>query len=189
LHGNRLLEATAEDDVALRERFESESTAVVDRWAELALSVYPTESAVAMRREKDRFQNPVGNITRESLDELYRGLLAGRPARELADSLDDMLRIRAVQDLSPSTAVAFVFLLKRAAREAQGNEAPDLDELDASIERLALAAFDVYTSCREKIYELRIREIKRRASVLLERAEDEPAACGTCHQDKGGCGA
>ena len=35
-----------------------------------------------------------------------------------------------------------------------------LAPLESGVDRLALAAFDVYMQCREKIFEIRVREIK-----------------------------
>jgi hypothetical protein len=189
-----------EGDVRLRELLESKKAAIVDRWTDLTLQVYPPESARLMRREKDRFQNPVGRVTRESLESLFEGLRTGRPPEEMADALDDIVRIRAVQDLRPSGALAFLFLLKRAIREELGDDpsgrVPGGDDstLESGIDRLALQAFDLFTLCREKIHDLRIGEIKRRTSVLLERMDeptnngsDEPAGCGACDNVNGGC--
>jgi hypothetical protein len=155
-------------------------TAIVDRWTDLALRVYPQDSTGFIRQEKDRFRNPVGHLTRESIDALFAGLLAGRSVEEMKESLDRIVRIRAVQDLSPSQAVGFVFLLKRAVREELGEAVErevDLSALHAWIDGLALQAFDLFVECRQRIYELRVREIKRRASTLLERMK-EPAQGG-----------
>jgi hypothetical protein len=183
-----------EGDVQSRQRLLSRKAAIVDRWCELTLGVYPPESFRLMRREKDRFQNPVGRVTHESLESLFDGLVEDRPADEMADALDGIVRIRAVQDLSPSTALAFLFQLKDAIREACGEEVPVDAAFDARIERLVLQAFDLFSSCRGKIQELRIKEIKNRASVLLERMgelptkrSDGPAACGPCDNVNGGC--
>ena len=186
----------------LRELLESKKAAIVDRWCDLTLRVYPEESARLMRREKDRFQNPVGRVTRESLESLFDGLRTGRPAGEMTDALDGIVRIRAVQDLSCSTALAFLLELKRAIRNELGEDAvnrtsdAEFSALDAGIDRLTLQAFDQFVLCREKIHELRVGEIKRRASVLFERMNDLPdeptkqsADCGPCDGVNGGCGA
>jgi len=182
-----------EGDVRLRELLESKKAAIVDRWCDLTLQVYPPESARLMRQEKDRFQNPVGRVTRESLECLFEGLLTGRPAEEMADALDGIVRIRAVQDLSPSAALAFLPLLRLAIREELGEDASgrvpaaDHSALESGIDRLTLQAFDLFVVCREKIHELRIGEIKRRTRVQFERM-GEPAGCGPCDDVKGGCG-
>jgi len=174
-----------EGSVQLQALLRSKRNAIVNRWTDLTLEVYPSQSAQLMRREKDRFQNPVGRVTRESLESLYDGLVAGRSAEKMAPELDGIVRIRAVQDLSPSAAVGFTLLLKRAVREelgengsAAGSSAERIG-LYAAIDRLALQAFDQFVRCREKIYQLRLREVKQYG----------PAECGPCDDLKGGCGA
>ena len=177
----------------LRELLDNNKAAIVDRWCDLTLRVYPAQSAQLMQREKDRFQNPVGRVTRESLETLFDGLRSGLPATEMVDALDGIVRIRAVQDLPSSAALTFLFDLKRAIRDELGDDSvrrlpdADLSALDAAIDRLALQAFDQFVLCREKIHELRIGEIKRRTSVLFERM-GEPGGCGPCDDVNGGCG-
>ena len=164
-----------------------------DRWADLALTVYREDYTRRLKREKDRFQNPVGHMTRGSLEEVLDGLLEGRPAADLTASLDGIVRIRAVQDMSPSRALEFIFLLKRAVREALGdNSSADLSDLDAAIDRLALAAFDLYTQCKDKVHELRRDEIRRNSSGLIERMQRAAASkqaepAGNRQKVKGGC--
>ena len=97
------------------------------------------------------------------------------------------MRIRAVQDLSPSEGIGFVFLLKQAIGETlQGsdtnlNGGSGLTELHQRIDRLALEAFDLFVHCRETIYDLRVREIRSRTSTLIERlvAQDTEQPDGT----------
>lgn len=153
----------------------SRRSAIADRWTDLALRVYPQDSTGFIRQEKDRFKNPVGHLTRQSLDELVAGLLTGRPAEEMTEPLDRIVRIRAVQDLAPSRALEFVFLLERAVREELGEELAkreDLSALRAWADRLAMQAFDQFVKCRERIHELRVLEIKRQGTTLLERLQE-----------------
>jgi hypothetical protein len=155
----------------------SRRKAIVDRWMDLTLQVYPEDSARFMRSEKDRFGNPVGRITRDALEAVFEGLLTDRTIEEMRGSLDEIVRLRAVQDLPPSRAVGFVFLLKSAIHaeldesEADRARSVDLTALDSGIDRLGLAAFDLFVQCREKIYDLRASEIRRRTASLLARAE------------------
>jgi len=92
--------------------------------------------------------------------------------------LDEVVRIRAIQKFSPSQALAFIFLLKRAIRvewsgAASGSMAKDriseLEDLDTRIDRTALQAFDVYLGYRKRVYELRVNEVKRSVAGLIER--------------------
>jgi hypothetical protein len=159
-------------------------TSILARWKDLTLEVYADEAARFMRSEKDRFNNPVGRAIDSGLDTLCDGLLSGRPAKEMEQALDGIVRIRAVQDFSPAQAVGFVFLLKRAIREElgkafAGKEAlTELSVLDARIDNIALAAFDIYMRCREKICDIRVNEIKHLTSKLLERAQRNDARSG-----------
>ena len=158
----------------------------LDRWRGFLLDSYPEEAARFFRKEKDRFKNPVGQSIHRATETLFDGALLERDAEGVPEALESLVRIRAVQDFSPSEAVAFVFLLKRAVREAlaeaSGERPPEavLSDLDSRVDALALAAFETYTRCREKLFEIRLRSAKRRISVLLERydrevPEDEPA--------------
>ena len=45
----------------------------------------------------------------------------------------------------------------------------ELTELERQIDRVALAAFDVFVQCREQVYELRVNEVKRRVSWVVNR--------------------
>jgi hypothetical protein len=94
----------------------------------------------------------------------------------MAATLDGIVRIMAVQDFPPSRALRFVFLLKESIRTVLAEEIDanrrqeEALEIERSIDRLALQAFDVYMSCREKIYEMKANDANRRAASLLRRA-------------------
>jgi len=152
--------------MALEDILVKKKTAVVKRWFELIAQTH-SDGGASMVKNKDRFSNPVGHITSTAIDVLYEELLQGKTDSErVFMSLEDILKIRAVQDFSPSQAVAFVFLLKKALRaELKGeiNRIADFEELsriDSDIDELASYAFDVYMDCREKIHKVRVNEMK-----------------------------
>jgi hypothetical protein len=98
-------------------------------------------------------------------------------------SVDNIVKIRAVQDFEPSQAVAIIFVLKHAVRSVLKAHVGDTEkfrallDFESRIDRLGLATFDSYVQCREKIHEIRIKEIKNRSAMLLERMQghrDEP---------------
>jgi hypothetical protein len=149
---------------------------ILQRWFQLVVDGYPSGVGRFLASETDLFANPVGQTLRRQCEALLCGLLAGSAPGDLTAALDDIVRIRAVQDFSPSQAVGFVFLLKRAVREQAGDApgpelARELTELDGRIDGLACQAFDIYMSCREKIYELKANEIRNRTYKLLERLQ------------------
>jgi hypothetical protein len=152
--------------------------AILERWFDLILETYPADSAVLMRKEKDRFANPVGSTILREIEVLYKNLCEGSQDEKCHASLDAILKIRSVQDFSPSKAVGFIFLLKRAIEETLKNEIykePFIDDwmnLQFRIDELALQAFDIYMDCREKICGIRIdqaRAEKEMAFRMMER--------------------
>ena len=162
----------------LKDLLSQNQSAVLKRWFDLILETYPADTATLMRKEKDRFANPVGSTILREIEVLFKKLCEGSRDEKYQASLDSILKIRSVQDFSPSNAVRFVFLLKRAIEETLKNEIykePFIDEwmkLQASIDELALRAFDIYMDCREKICGIRIdqaRAEKEMAFRMMER--------------------
>lgn len=144
--------------------------AIVERWLEKVHATYPEDSSRFLVAESDRFANPVGQTLREAIGTLVDGFIEGA-ADDVAGSLDRIIRIRAVQDFTPSQALAFVFQLKEVVRElVPSSELSEvIDVLHRRIDELALAAFDIYMTCKEKIYEIRVNEMKNRTFKLVER--------------------
>jgi hypothetical protein len=126
-------------------------------WLDRALRAWPPETARFLLTEKDRFRNPVGHAFREGLPVLLEELLGGMDPARIGPVLDELVRIRAVQDCRPGHALAFLFALRPLVR--------DVDGADERIDRLALQAFDVFLGCREQMQEIRSREASRAVFV------------------------
>jgi hypothetical protein len=147
----------------LDEALAASRQAVLDRWFKAVLATYPEDTARFLTGVGDPFANPVGHTLREGLGRIFDGLAAEAADAELAPAIDGIVRIRAVQEFAPSAAVGFVYALRGILREElAGTGLDDVARaaLDAGVDRLALVAFDVYMRCREKIFEIRVREIK-----------------------------
>lgn len=151
---------------------------ILSEWFESIIQSYPPDTQVFLRSQKNRFANPVGASVAENIGSLLNALIAGDDLerQEICDCLDNIIRIRAVQELSASQAVGFVFRLKAIARKSLGNAARDEDisgeflSFEGRVDRLGLLAFDIYTQCREKLFEIRAFELKNRTARILERA-------------------
>jgi len=156
-----------------------EADTIVERWGEAVLSSYPSDAAALFKKQQDPFANPIGASVREGTRGVFRTILDGMDPEALRSHLDTMVRIRAVQDFTPSQALAFVFELRAIIRKAL----PQLDadprlhreraELDRIIDGLALAAFEVYTACREELSGLRVAEMKRQVSWVFQKLGKE----------------
>ena len=96
---------------------------------------------------------------------------------ELRSPLFEIVKIRSVQGFTPSQAISFVYLLKETFREVLAERPADfgsweeLLEIEDRVDRLACFSFDLFMESREKIYELRVDEIKRTGFRLLQKAE------------------
>jgi hypothetical protein len=149
--------------------------AILERWRKRIQETYPTDVSRRIGSVADPFANPVGNAIAQGTEALLDGLSRGAPLDELTPHLDELIKIRAVQDFTPSQAVAFVFLLKDSLAEGLSKELRDhavvkaFLELESRIDALAGAAFDIFMRCRERIYEIKAKEIQNRAYKLLER--------------------
>nr|HID59584.1 hypothetical protein [Desulfobacterales bacterium] len=150
---------------------------ILNKWIDLILETYPVEAAEFFKRKKDRFANPVGYTIFHEIEALYEELLRGATESDkVSQLLDRIVKIRAVQDFSPSQAIGFVFLLKKVIRKELEDEileekiAEDLLEFESRLDELALLSFDIYMKCREKIYEIKTNEVKKQLFRLLERS-------------------
>jgi hypothetical protein len=162
----------------MRDLFKKNSVAIIERWFDLILETYPANTAAMMRKDKNQFTNPVGSTLSREIDVLFKNLCEGSQDEKCQASLDSILKIRSVQDFSPSKAVGFIFLLKRAIGETLKNEICKESVMDewlkfqSRIDDLALQAFDIYMECREKIYDIRVdqaRAEKEMAFRMMER--------------------
>lgn len=160
----------------LEKLLSEKGSAIKDRWLRLILETYPADAQRFLKKQKDPFANPVRHTLTKEIENIYRELLHGIDRERVSPFLDEIIRIRAVQNFSPSQAMAFIFLLKKAIREALKKEIREhrlSDELlvfDSRIDELALIAFDIYMKRREKIYELKAKEARNQVSRLLQRA-------------------
>ncbi len=149
--------------------------AILGRWLAMIYESYPPETAIFLRKEKNRFDNPAGYRISEGLEGLYGALLQEMERDQVLTCLDEIIRIRALQNFTPSQALAFIFLLKIVIREELAEEiqkenlAAEILDLESRIDGLALLGFDVYTKRREKIYEIKADEAKRRISGLMRK--------------------
>jgi hypothetical protein len=150
--------------------------AILKRWLNVLFESYPPETAVFLKKEKDHFDNPVGSRISQGLEGLYDAFIQEMDKDKALNFLDEIIRIRALQDFSPSQALAFIFLLKHVIREELADPiraeklGAEMLELESRIDGLGLLAFDVYSKRREKIYEIRANEMKGRVSLLLRKA-------------------
>jgi len=160
---------------------------IIKVWFERVIETYPADTSTFLKSKKDPFANPVGSTILQSLNSLYDELLKELDEKSVIPLLDPIVRIRAIQNFTPSQAVGFIFSLKKAVRHILHKELDrnrfenELRWFEEQIDALSLLAFNNFVACREKIYHLKATEVKNktfrafeRAGLVCERSEIEP---------------
>lgn len=152
-------------------------SSILNRWFDAIVVSYSPDASNFFKSTHNQFANPIGFTLSEVTHGLFEVLLQDGDSEKYFPYLNDIVKIRAVQDFTPSQAVSFVFHLKKAVREElkdeiKRNQFPnEFRSLESEIDALALLAFDVYMKCRERIFELRTNELKRMMFRLLKKAD------------------
>ncbi len=161
----------------LLEELKEKRTELTEQWLEAIFRTYPLDTAGFMRRQKDQFANPVQHRVQQAVEGVLDALLEKKlDTDKVTPALDDLIRIRAVQEFTPARAVGVIYLLKGLVREMtlsglkDVKRARELLQFESKIDSLALISFDIYTRCRQQLFEFRVNEIKNRQASLLRRA-------------------
>jgi hypothetical protein len=144
---------------------------ILDAWFKLTIDTYPQESGKFFLEHSRQFTNPVGFTIHEALEKIFNGMFGEAPA-ELNEGLEEIIRLRAVQDFCPSEAVGFILKLKGILiKNIPGLSAADIQYqiVEDKIDGALLMAFDIFMNSRERIYEIKATEVRNRTSRMIER--------------------
>lgn len=153
--------------MGLKDLLSQNRSAIVQKWFDRIVKTYPANSQEFIKGQKDRFANPVGSTILQGIGGLYGELLRELETEKVGEYLEPLMRIQAVQGFPPSDALSFIPALKEIIREELKREVQEvrvreeLSALETRIDQITLLAFDCYMKCREKIFEIRMRELKR----------------------------
>ena len=152
--------------------------AMAAKWKDMVNGTYPFETIGFLRTQHNRFANPVGYRTEQAAAIIMDALFTERPDEEaLLAAVDDIIRVRAVQDFSPEAAVGVILAMKQVIRDQVrvSDQAqaclPALLALESRIDAVALMAFGVYARCRETLHQMKVDEFKRQHSQVLRLLE------------------
>ena len=144
---------------------------IIDNAFHLTISTYPEESFSFFKEKNQQFTNPVGYNVHQSIQKIVDKLIADESLESFVSCLEEIIRIRAVQDFTPSQAVGFIFLIKKAIYDelVKETELTKLTDFLSRIDSLALIAFDIFMKYREKIYDLKAKELIDRTWWILKK--------------------
>lgn len=164
--------------MALAEIFSSRKDGMVKQWTDLVFATYPFNTTGFRLTSQDPFANPVAQMTRDALNVLYDAVAGGDiEEQNIRASLEMLVKLRAVQQFSPSKAMGIFYLLKPLMREQVltqlHDEASKKHYLDAEsrLDSLVLLAFDIFVQAREVVSENRIQEIRKRYAQVEKWAQ------------------
>lgn len=158
----------------LSEALSNKKQEILNLWIERTLNSYSAPGF--FKTAKDPFANPVGSNIAAGLTTLLDLLLSEAKPEAFTRPVDQVVRIRAVQEFTPAQAVAPFLELKWVVKQVLSSDKKtkelmaSLDTLDCEIDRMALTAFNIYSECREQLYRNRIRELKSGSAVLTDAA-------------------
>jgi Mg/Co/Ni transporter MgtE len=151
---------------------------LVEKWIAALLATYPADSVKFFKNTKDPFANPVGNTIKRSIDLLFTQVIKQKmDPTALNEAMDPVIRLRAVQEFTPSQAISFIFTIKQLLRKELARHLQEksvenfLSDVESNTDEMVLMASDIYGTCREKIYLLRINQAKNSLNKLLIKKE------------------
>jgi len=149
-------------------------SAIIKKWFYSLADTYQPETSKFLKLKKNRFSNPVGYIYSSETEILFDELVRGHDPDKISTCLEKIIKIRAIQDFSPSQAIGFLFALKSLIRDELSKELQEEQVLmealkfEARLDELALTAFDLYMACREKVYRIKEKELRNNALQALQ---------------------
>ncbi|MFP5231400.1 MAG: RsbRD N-terminal domain-containing protein [Acidobacteriota bacterium] len=132
---------------------------IVDAWFLKSIEIYPPAVRDTLIRTTDQFRNPLAFNLRQSLETLVHQVADRMNPEAVNKALDGIVRLRAVQECSPSEAVSFAARLDEVIREQQAETL--FPNLKQHIGQLTECALQQYNSCKEEILQIRSRSQRR----------------------------
>ncbi len=163
----------------LRKLLKEKKEEILDKWFELLAKTYPQETAELMMRKRkslfstplQRFESPAEYLFTTGLGKILDEITKEKiDWKEVDKALDDILRLRSLQDFTPSQAISFVFFLKGIVKSYSEN-LEEYVKFEPILDTLACRAFDVYMKCREDLYERRVAEVKAFKDMAMRALE------------------
>lgn len=138
--------------------------AIAEKW--IASVLQGNAQSVIEIESHRRFANPQADRITQELEAQFENLIQENENCAGRFLCENLLRIKALSEEAPAEAVAFPFALRtiirdQIAAELENNSLrAEFVQFEEKIERFALQVFQKYTENREKIFQLKLKEIK-----------------------------
>ena len=161
--------------MTLKDLLAEKKAIILQRWFERILEDYPPETQAFFRENQSLYSNPIGFTLRRGMEGIIERILLPATVEGARAILVPVMKVRAVENLPPSLGGKFILPLREVIseilREARREDPLGQEWLDLNsrITQLALLGMNLYSECREKVDQLRIRERERRGGGVRDR--------------------
>jgi len=158
----------------LHRLLEKKKPVILEKWLAAIYDTYPADTARFLEREMDMFSNPVGYNSSANACHILEGLTRGEEEATMSSFLEEIIRIRAVQDFTPDQAVSFVSRLKTVIADQLEPEIrrynlwSEWEGLQASIDNLKLMAYEIHAKMKQKIQHIRMKELENNERIRMK---------------------
>ncbi len=143
---------------------------VVKKWVDVILSGYPIRPVIEI---EEYLIDACGKI----VDDVLKSLKGDKSYDKASEGVEELMRFLATdRGLRPSESVKLVKTLEDIILKEYRDV--NVERLRDVIEDVIYLSFDAYMSCREKIFELRIKEKERDIEIMRRIIEFSEKASG-----------
>jgi len=166
---------------ALRSLLLKKKSGILKKWLGEIFDTYPADTSRFLKAEKDMFANPVGHTIAANIEHLLNGLIKKGDTASLAAYLEQIIRIRAVQDFTPSQAVSFINSLKTVITGQLETEIykynlrDEWGEFQTRIDSLTQCACELHREMKQRIDIIRTKEREKSEKFLTTLMESQVA--------------
>ncbi|MCP4295716.1 MAG: hypothetical protein GY786_08935 [Proteobacteria bacterium] len=154
------------------QKIQQEKPEILRDWYETVINSFPQKSRRIITLNEDRFANPMGYTLYEGMQQILETIVSRSSIVDLDEVLGKIIRVKAIQDKQPNDGLEFLFDLKNIIRQ-YGNafsenftENRALFEIEDLIDSIILKAHLIFVESREKISELKVREVEKKTHML-----------------------
>ncbi len=153
-------------------KIQQEKPEILREWYEIVIDSFPQKSRRIITLNEDRFTNPMGYTLHEGMQQILETVVSQSSPADLDEALGKIIKVKAIQDKQPNDGLEFLFALKKVIRQ-YGNafsenftENRALFEVEDLIDLIILKAHLIFVESREKISELKVREVEKKTHML-----------------------
>ena len=163
----------------INEILTNQKSSILKRWFKAIIDSYPAESGQYLSNTSNKFSNPIGVAIENALPPILDAVISNTLSEDAEKGLEDIIKIRAVQEVDASDALGFIFSLK-AILISDISSYLNTDDairefflLEKSLDAVTLYSFNQYVKLRENIFQIKSNERLKTFEKMINRLNDK----------------